>query len=332
MRRVAWESTGMAIVAGIDEAGFGPVLGPLAVTVSALRVRADLVGRSLWEALAAVAVRRPDKKGLKVAFADSKKLYGRKKKAGLGHLERGVLGMLAAKGRTPASLAALVHILAPGLGPQAARYPWYGSLDLPIPVDTSATSVALAGNALATEMARAHVDLVAIRSAVLLAGEYNRFVSATTNKSATLLDATLSLLTYLWDKAGAEPLFVYADRQGGRKRYRRALQRAFGACELKILDESDACSAYRLQNGPRMMELRFLVGGEEQHLPVALSSMVCKYLRELFLILLNAFWAERVEGLKPTAGYYVDGHRFFDQIRPALAELGVEADLLYRCR
>ena len=71
---------------------------------------------------------------------------------------------------------------------------------------------------------------------------------------------------------------------------------------------------------------------KELHLPVALASMVCKYVRELMMGLLNAFWQERVEGLAATAGYYTDGRRFFGEIGQAMAELGVDEGLMYRSR
>ena len=48
--------------------------------------------------------------------------------------------------------------------------------------------------------------------------------------------------------------------------------------------------------------------------------------------LLNAFWVGRVDDLKPTAGYYLDGRRYLGQIAPALAELGCDPAILRRSR
>ena len=79
------------IIAGIDEAGYGPMLGPLVVSVSVFRVP-DGTGASLWEALSPLVVRKP-LEGC-IAVNDSKKIYKRKK--GLQSLEEGLLPFLAA--------------------------------------------------------------------------------------------------------------------------------------------------------------------------------------------------------------------------------------------
>jgi hypothetical protein len=65
-------------------------------------------------------------------------------------------------------------------------------------------------------------------------------------------------------------------------------------------------------------------------LPVALGSMLSKYLRELHMILFNRYWCERRPDLKPTAGYSVDARRFLEDIAPLRRELGIEDQLLIR--
>jgi hypothetical protein len=58
--------------------------------------------------------------------------------------------------------------------------------------------------------------------------------------------------------------------------------------------------------------------------------MTAKYLRELRMARLNAFFAERLPGLAPTAGYVQDGRRFLAEIEPLLASAGVQRDALVR--
>jgi SAM-dependent methyltransferase len=64
--------------------------------------------------------------------------------------------------------------------------------------------------------------------------------------------------------------------------------------------------------------LSFEVEAEDRHLPVALASMGAKFVRELFMRRLNAFFAERKPGLAPTAGYVEDGRRFLAEVKPIL--------------
>lgn len=319
------------IVAGIDEAGLGPVLGPLVATAVAISVPDDRAGESMWKLLAPEVSRKPARRGQAVAFGDSKKLYSRKSKAGLTHLERGVLGMLATRGRKCDSLQELLAVLAPDLAGQLAVYPWYANADVPLPHRISHNDVSFAANALAAAMQRQDMRLEAVRSHVLPVGRFNEIVAVTRNKSTLALDLTCRLLSYLWSRA-RPPARVLVDRQGGRMRYLPAMQRTFPGCQFKVLDESDQCSCYVVLERGRSMEITFRVGAEADHLPVALASMVCKYVRELMMEMLNRFWQARVADLAPTAGYYTDGRRFFGEIQQDAAALGVDQGLLYRSR
>ena len=69
------------------------------------------------------------------------------------------------------------------------------------------------------------------------------------------------------------------------------------------------------------MRVRFLRKADAVDPAAALASMTAKYVRELFMESLNAFFAARVEGLKPTAGYYSDGRRFLADVEDVLGEL-----------
>lgn len=322
----------MAVIAGIDEAGFGPVLGPLVVSVASFEAPDRCADMSMWEMLAAAVSRRLAKRHAKVPIADSKKLYSRKRTKPLQHLERAVLAMLAIAGRKPTSLTRLLRIVAPEAVKLLGCYPWYAGADVALPHSISEVEVELAANSLAAAMGKAHVRLLAMRCQVIPAGEFNRIVRATRNKSTTLFDTTMRLVAYLWRRQGGRRMRIHIDRHGTRRSYLRGLQRAFEGCDFKVIDENDRLSAYRMTSAARSAEIDFTVRGEDKHLPVALASMLSKYMRELMMLMLNRFWAARVPGLVPTAGYYTDGRRFFGEIQKATGQLGIDKDLLYRCR
>jgi hypothetical protein len=44
----------------------------------------------------------------------------------------------------------------------------------------------------------------------------------------------------------------------------------------------------------------------------------------------NRFWQAHVPGLKPTAGYPGDAARFFEDIQPALEQLAIPTDAIWR--
>ena len=147
------------------------------------------------------------------------------------------------------------------------------------------------------------------------------------------LDVVSRLMCHLWSLAGADrPLFLNVDRQGGRMHYRETLQRLMPEASLKILDETDANSAYGLADGSRTATISFTVDCEQQHMSVALASMISKYLRELFMTLLNRFWLRHLPDIKPTAGYYADGTRYLREILPVAEQMGIAASWVRRER
>ena len=77
---------------GLDEAGYGPNLGPLVLSSSACHVPADAPA-CLWECLAAAVRKAEHPDDGRLLIDDSKKVN--EGKAGLARLEAGVLGALA---------------------------------------------------------------------------------------------------------------------------------------------------------------------------------------------------------------------------------------------
>jgi hypothetical protein len=322
----------LAIVAGIDEAGFGPVLGPLVVSAASFSVPDELAEVSLWKLLAEAVGRRPSRKRRTIAIADSKKLYSPRRANSLEHLERGVLGMLAARNNHPDTLGRLLASVAPSAAAGAQQYPWHADGDLPLPRCISRTDVALAANALSVAMTRKGVSLADVRAEPVFVGEFNHMVRATNNKSVVLLSVTSRLLMHIWRNAPAGRVRIYVDRQGGRMRYLPDLQRMFEGVSLRIIEENETVSAYSMSDGRRTAEIIFATSCEDECLATALASMTSKYLRELFMAQVNAFWLRHVPGLAPTAGYYTDGRRFFGQILPVVKKLAIDERLVYRVR
>jgi ribonuclease HII len=94
----------------------------------------------------------------------------------------------------------------------------------------------------------------------------------------------------------------------------------------------DGRSEYRLHQDEHVVRIIFTEKAEEQCLPVAMASMLSKYLRECLMDRFNRFWQMHLPRLEPTAGYYSDGERFLKDIAAKRQELGIGDDLLVRCR
>jgi hypothetical protein len=106
---------------------------------------------------------------------------------------------------------------------------------------------------------------------------------------------------------------ITVDRQGGRRYYGEWLSEVLPGAPLRALEEGPKRSAYSAGN--RFVE--FLVGADGIRLETALASMFAKYLRESAMVLFNRWWAERVPGIRATAGYPQDARRFIKEIEAA---------------
>jgi ribonuclease HII len=330
------------IIAGIDEAGLGPVLGPLVISASAFRIDDD-GDDDLWARSGGVVARsagelRKRKGRAAIAIADSKAVYTRNSKRGIEPLEAAVLSMLAATRedvQLPTRLGTLLGCIGDGCLQEASTYPWYGSCELTLPRRAKSVEIGFAANSLRVAFRRGGVTGLLARCRPIFVGEYNRVVGATQNKATAAFGVVASLLEELEALAreqGEQRLRVVVDRQGGRMHYREPLQRMFPDAQLRIAEESEQRSAYELIRDGLTAEISFEVDGESRCLPTALASMLSKYVRECCMEMINGFWTGHVDGLAPTAGYHEDGNRFFGQIEETLGRLGINKDIVYRCR
>jgi hypothetical protein len=326
-------------VVGIDEAGYGPLLGPLVVSatafdvpVAAIKESADpAVGPDLWKLLSDSVMRSASKRDPRVAVADSKKLHG---KGGGNHglllLERAALAFMMQLGEMPTGLRELLRGVCPHVLGQLGGYPWYAGADVELPTDCGRDAVGLQRNALGRSLADAGVRFRGAWVEVLPEGHYNRQIEATRNKAVVLFGRTTRLIQRVADSVGPHPLRIWIDRQGGRTGYRRPLMTAFEDAQLEVLEESPDRSGYRLNRRPAPWAIRFVKEGETHHLPIALASIISKYVRELFMISFNRYWCSQVAGLRPTAGYYEDGQRFLADIQDCEACRCVDRQMLVR--
>jgi hypothetical protein len=311
----------MTLVVGTDEAGYGPNLGPLVVAATAWRLAG---GPTMADGAFAAAADARGKAGSTPLWADSKTIH--RGGAGFAALERGVHAALALVGDEPVHdwprLAATVGAIRPA----AHATPGWARLDalrLPRAADPQACMAAAA--TARSALASTGLELLGIACRAVYPQEFNRLLDHGHNKSDILSQTTLDLAAEIAARFGPDDTLVWCDRHGGRKGYGALVARHFSLPLVQPLEETAIRSAYA---APRLT-VEFCVGGEART-PVALASMAAKYVRELAMAAFNEFWAERVPGLAPTAGYPVDANRWRTEAAAAIAAAGIPADDLWR--
>jgi hypothetical protein len=333
---------GERVFAGIDEAGLGPLLGPLAIGFSAFRTPRTC--GHLWEELQSVVSADPAQDRTHIIVADSKRVHTRNPR-GRRRLETTALAFLAQNGATgqpPANGRAILESAPVACRPAAAlleRHPWYAELDQPLPRHQEAGSVELTAARLTRAMAAARVEQLAAGVRLVPAGELNASYAETGNKGRTLWNMTAGVLRQLWQAHGSEGLHAILDRQGGRSHYGGLIARTFPGCRVQTIAEGGPYCEYRVyeragqESMPlRRMRLCFAERGEERSFAVALASCLAKYGRELSLAAFNAYFAARQPDLKPTAGYTTDGRRWLADAAETLRSAQLADGVLIRTR
>jgi ribonuclease HII len=306
----------MGAILGVDEAGYGPNLGPLVVAATLWPVeRGDAEQIDLYESLTAAVSAAPTRDG-RIAIADSKRLY--KPGSGSAALARGVLGALGVSvDTTPAGWSDLL----PALGVPNASFPWQGAIDPRIdPPPTLAADIA----ALAGALREAGLGAPVVRARIVWPAEFNALLDRHGTKGAALSHVSLGLARDTLASVPFElPVRATLDKHGGRNRYAALVQQHLAARDergwVETQSESRAESRYRV--GRTCVAFR---AKGEALLEVALASMTAKLLRELAMDAFNAYWRSEITGLIPTAGYPQDAKRFWSDTTARRAELRLD--------
>ena len=316
------------LLIGTDEAGYGPNLGPLTVTATAWEIPEGVEPASLWEEFSKVVTNAPTRGDQRLFVADSKQVYS--SGDGLEDLEVAVLAFL----RTLACPVATIDELCQGISGADfttlyQEEAWNSTPGKSLPCDASEDHILEWQQTLADVMLQKQIRLLGIRSRIMFPKEFNQRVAESDSKGVVLSNATMELVRELVDQFTDDDasVFVVCDKHGGRNRYDELIASHFDDQFVFRMEEGRERSRYRMGR----IEFCFRTRAEEL-LPVALSSMVSKYLREVLMHQFNEFWATHVPGLKPTQGYPVDAKRFRDDIAEAIRVLEVDDSHLWRNR
>jgi len=320
----------MGLLIGMDEAGYGPNLGPLVVGLTAWRVPGDPRDSDLWSDFDSVVDQSGQRPSSHLHVADSKDVYAPAR--GLMQLETAVQAGLRLAGINADSFHALHGQLCPDAqhslpGSDALQEPWHADADLGLPRVADPRRVAGFEDDWSQCCAAHNVTLTRIAGDVVQPSRFNALTRQADSKGVALTRISLNLLRAIWDPDSEERVLIIADKHGGRNRYDTFLEEIIDGQMIFRVQESRSCSRYRIGNSEIWFQTR-----AEQHLPVALASMVAKYVRELSMELFNRFWCQRIPDLRPTRGYPVDAKRFRAEIADTQRQLNILDEDLWRAR
>jgi hypothetical protein len=307
--------------AGIDEAGYGPNLGPLVMTVVVAEGPDDGPEPDVWGDLP-LSVARAGGATDKAWVDDSKKVYQAGK--GRDRLDASTLAALAATGRdVPKTLGGLLEGLGAGTLDEVELSPWLDRGDPKYPALRSRTMAEW--TVARRPFEGAPWRIVDIRTVVVGPRRFNEGLAATGSKALVHFAAFARLLTHLRGTTPAGPgVAIRGDKHGGRNFYGDLLAGAFPDARVVRGPEGPELSRYEI-DGPAgaRLTVELIPRADSGDGLVALASIVSKAVREHWMDAFNAHWIARQPGLRPTAGYPVDAARFRRAIEAECLERGL---------
>jgi len=300
----------VSIVAGIDEAGYGPWLGPLVVAAAAFRLE-DGAREAALHRLVAL---KDGGGGLPID--DSKKVWTGPRCMPV--LETTVLGhVILGRGLLPLRVSTLLDGAVDFSAEEVEELPWYAGrlLSLRLPRRADVGQLLARAERQAELLADRGLSVAGVFLAPVPEPRFNQATRHHGTKAWPLFLAAARLVETLMQRFPKDELVIHVDRQGGRIHYGELLQGFFPLAPLRVLRERPIESIYSFDFPDRPPVLVHVhVEADASKAPVALASLAAKCVRELFMESLNGWFAERIPGVRPTAGYHADAHRFLRDV------------------
>ncbi len=308
----------MMLWAGIDEAGYGPNLGPLVMT-AIIAEGPDDRPPDIWADLATTVSRAggpPDR----LWVDDSKAVF--KARAGRDRLDAACMAAVEASGRGRiATFGGLLDAVGAGTLADVELTPW---IEADPPVWTSDT--------LSQPFSGASWRIVEVTTVVIGPARFNAGLARVDSKAVVHFEVFAKLLRRVWERAAGGMASVVSDKHGGRHYYAGPLTDAMPDARVDRITEGPNLSRYSITDHSRRLDLSLKPRADAGDGLVSLASLVSKSIRERWMDAFNAYWTAVIPGLKPTAGYPLDARRFREAIEPTCLRRGFEPATWWRSK
>jgi len=247
-------------IVGIDENGYGPLLGPLIIT----GIKIEMEGEDPLIETDVVQFRTPFRlKDSKYIFTRSSHSYKRGEQ-----IVFKVFNLLGIKTKTFQELLNLISINPITIGE-------YGLEDFGIPVFQNE----LVKTDFSNYWAKVGLFFKDVKINVIMPDKFNREIEQFNNKSIVDFKGFMEVAKELIDE---DKHYVLCGKIGGTDRYSRFFEAL--SINYKTVIEKRVHSEYLLNEKDHIY---FLLNGDEKYLPIMLASIVGKYVRELFMLALS---------------------------------------------
>jgi len=298
---------------GIDEAGYGPQLGPLVVSAVVFKLPDTMLANQrhlpkiacLWKTLSNVI--SGNRLCDKVAVCDSKALY--QPARGIKELEKTAL--------------VFKRLTVPAGRQVESDYHRHNGLTLPLSADND--EINKFAKILRAELNENHIRFCEIKASIVEPADFNGGIRRLRNKADFLWEISGGLIKYCVDKySSGNTVIVRAGKQGGRNYYLPYMQRLFAGKTVRSVEQGFNDSSYIVNAKPSSdATISFIKDGDSSEFVIALASIFSKYYRELSMLKLNRFFQSHIPSLKPTSGYYTDSRRFIRTVNPLFDKLNL---------
>ncbi len=330
----------MPYIIGTDEAGYGPNLGPL--VIGGTKWKVPQLPCDLYELLADSVSNQGARNNEnhfedKIQIADSKQLY--QSGGSIEAIERSVLSILTAVGDVTDDVFDLFASFGDCPSQDLLDYPTFCWRDIEIPRACARQTIIKLAERFGSVCQNRSLCCQRIKASLIFPDRFNNALKDYGNKATLLSSRTCELVRELLESiwhdhskaVGSREILILCDKHGGRAHYAGLIQQCVTEEFVQVKRETRDCSIYCWNENGFSVEMRFQAKGE-RHLPIALASMIAKYLRELSMLAWNSFWCQRLPDLRPTAGYPVDAKRFKSEIANLQKEIGISDQLIWRSR